>query len=126
MKKKILIIEDNTVTRRLIELTLEIDWYVVFQASNGTDGILLANEIKPDLILLDIDMPGSISGLSVCDVIKSTPTLSHIPIIMVSGNTEEVYEVMARNLGASAFIHKPFTPYGLLETIQEYLPYDLT
>ena len=124
--KKILIIEDNTVTRKLIELTLEIDWYTVYQASNGEAGIQMTKDINPDLILLDIDMPGGISGLTVCDIIKSTPTLSHIPIIIVSGNSDEAYKVMLQNLGASEFIAKPFTPYGLLETIQQHMPYDLT
>ena len=126
MKPKILIIDDNAATRRLIEMTLKIDDYTILQASNGNDGIRLAQETVPDVVLLDINMPGGISGLTVCDMLKSLVELANTPVIMLSGHDEEIYEIMSFNLGASAFVHKPFTPYGLLETIKELLPYDLT
>lgn len=126
MKPKILIIDDNAATRRLVEMTLQVDHYEVLQAPNGVEGIRLAKETIPDVVLLDINMPGGISGLSVCDILKSLVVLAKTPVIMLSGNEEEIYEIMSFNLGAAAFVHKPFTPYGLLETINEFLPYDLT
>ena len=126
VKPKILIIDDNAATRRLIEMTLNVDSYQIVQAANGLDGVRLAKETVPDLVLLDINMPGGISGLSVCDILKSLVVLAKTPVVMLSGNEEEIYEIMSYNLGAAAFVHKPFTPYGLLETIKEFLPYDLT
>lgn len=126
MKPKILIIDDNAATRRLVEMTLQVDHYEVLQAPNGVEGIRLAKETIPDVVLLDINMPGGISGLSVCDILKSLVVLAKTPVIMLSGNEEVIYEIMSFNLGAAAFVHKPFTPYGLLETINEFLPYDLT
>ena len=126
MKPKILIIDDNAATRRLVEMTLQVDHYEVLQAPNGVEGIRVAKETIPDVVLLDINMPGGISGLSVCDILKSLVVLAKTPVIMLSGNEEEIYEIMSFNLGAAAFVHKPFTPYGLLETINEFLPYDLT
>lgn len=126
MKPKILIIDDNAATRRMVEMTLQVDHYEVLQAPNGLEGIRLAKETIPDVVLLDINMPGGISGLSVCDILKSLVVLAKTPVIMLSGNEEEIYEIMSYNLGAAAFVHKPFTPYGLLETIKEFLPYDLT
>lgn len=126
MKPKILIIDDNAATRRLVEMTLQVDQYEVLQAPNGVEGIRVAKETIPDVVLLDINMPGGISGLTVCDILKSLVVLAKTPVIMLSGNEEEIYEIMSYNLGAAAFVHKPFTPYGLLETINEFLPYDLT
>ena len=126
MKPKILIIDDNAATRRLIEMTLQVDRYEVLQAPNGVEGIRLAKETVPDVVLLDINMPGGICGLSVCDILKSLVVLAKTPVIMVTGNEEQIYEIMSFNLGAAAFVHKPFTPYGLLETVNEFLPRDLT
>lgn len=71
--KKILIVEDHADIRRLIRMTLEFEAYDIYEAVDGEEGLRMAQEVQPDLVLLDVMMPGQLNGLEVCSLLKGQP-----------------------------------------------------
>src|SRR5215510_8983831 len=106
-KPIILIVDDTLTGRRALASALQNQNYQLSQASNGTEAISLAKKLKPDVILLDIMMPG-LSGYEVCQQIRATPSLSEVPILMVSSLTDREERVKGIASGADDFISKPF------------------
>ena len=107
-QKTILIIDDEEPIRVLLKLTLQSAGYdSVLEASNGEDGLALAMRYKPDLILLDLMLPG-MDGLSVCRRLKSSPDTQMIPIIMLTAKSDESDIVIGLEMGANDYITKPF------------------
>ena len=108
-RKTILIIDDEEPIRVLLKLTLQSAGYdSVLEASNGEDGLALAMRYKPDLILLDLMLPG-MDGLSVCRRLKSSPDTRMIPIIMLTAKSDESDIVVGLEMGANDYITKPFS-----------------
>jgi DNA-binding response OmpR family regulator len=116
----ILVVEDESDIRELIKYNLERDGYKVSEASNGEDGLRIAKEEHPDLILLDLMMPG-IEGLDVCRNLKNEKSTSDISIIMVTAKGEESDIVVGLELGADDYIPKPFSPRVLLARVKAVL-----
>ena len=116
-EKKILIIDDERHMVRLMEYHLNQRGYRVITAFDGREGLEKANSQKPDLVLLDIKMPG-MDGYEVCRQIKTFSGTSHIPVIFVSvfGDFED-----ARLRGANSCVKKPFTPEVLLKEVDQIL-----
>ena len=110
MRKKILIIEDEIDLIKVLKDTFEKENFQVFCAEDGEDGIEKFYEKNPDLILLDINLPG-MNGWEICKKLKS---LSQIPIIMVTARDSEFDEIKGLELGADDYITKPFTPKLLI------------
>ncbi len=120
-KEKILLIEDEQVIRELVSMTLEMAGYAtVYTAANGEDGLRLAEAKLPDLILLDLMLPG-IDGLNVCRRLKAKEETRHIPIIMLTAKSEESDVVLGLELGASDYITKPFSRKILVARINAQL-----
>jgi DNA-binding response OmpR family regulator len=120
MPHTILSIEDQPDIRRLIRMTLEFKGYTVIEAGDGHEGLLLAERHRPDLILLDVMMPG-LDGLSVSRSLAAHPRLSRTPVIMISalGTSDEVQAGLAT--GVRAYLVKPFSPWELLERVASLL-----
>ncbi len=120
MRKHILTIEDQPDIRRLIRMTLEFKHYRVSEADNGEEGLRIARRAPPDLILLDVMMPG-ISGLSVGRELAEDPRLRQVPVIMLSalGQSADVQAGLAT--GARAYRVKPFSPWELLDLTAKLL-----
>jgi CheY-like chemotaxis protein len=116
--KKILIVEDQIEVRELIEVTLEIGDYQILSAENGRQALELAQAEHPDIILLDIMMPGSVDGLEVCRRLKADPATADITIVMLSAKGQEVDIEAGRQAGADAYFAKPFSPIALIEKIE--------
>ena len=118
-KKKILIIEDDLDIRIMMEYILREDYDLVL-CEDGRSGIDKAVEERPDLILLDIYMPG-ISGLEVCKAVRDNSEISSTPVILLTAGAlkEEVSEGYA--IGADDYIFKPFEPEELIERIEKLL-----
>ena len=119
-QKVILSAEDNAANRRIIRDLFEKKGYRVIEAVNGEEVVAMAGREKPDLILMDIQLP-KISGYDAARAIKSDPELKHIPIIAVtsyalSGDDQKAYEA-----GCDDYITKPFRPSVLLEKAEKYL-----
>ncbi|MFH0734680.1 MAG: response regulator [bacterium] len=116
MKKKILIIEDETGIRNNIKLLLESENYEVIEASNGVDGVILAQKEVPNLIICDIMMPG-IDGYEVLKAITNAKQLPIIPFLFLSAKVEKVDLRKGMNLGADDYICKPYDADDLLDAI---------
>lgn len=114
---KILVVDDESDTVNLVKLILEADGYLVLAASGGDEALQLAEIEVPDLVLLDLMMPGK-SGLEVCRILKSQPRTSNIPVIAFSALGRDVDKKLSREAGADAHLIKPFTHIGLLGEIK--------
>ena len=118
--KLITLIEDEPDIQEIIAYNLKREGYQVGAALNGEDGLTLIEQKKPDLILLDLMLPG-IDGLEVCRLLRSRSETRDIPIIMVSAKGEESDVVLGLGLGADDYIAKPFSPKELIARIQAVL-----
>ena len=117
--RKILIVEDQDDIRRLIRLTVQLEDYEVFEADSGDSGLAMALEIKPDLVLLDVLMPGVLDGLHVCRAIKAGPKPPPILLLTALGGRSRI--AAGQKAGADAYLLKPFSPLQLVDTINRLL-----
>jgi DNA-binding response OmpR family regulator len=120
MDKKILVIEDDAVVLRLIEYTLHKEGYQVLTAKNGLEGISKAKSEQPDLIILDVMLPG-IDGFEVCHRLRSAPKTAQLPILMLSGKAHEIDKATGLKVGADEYLTKPVTPRELVSRIESQL-----
>ena len=119
-RKRILVIEDHEENRRLLRDLLTSFGYELIEAVTGEEGLAAAEAQQPDLILMDIQLPG-IDGYETTRQIKANPALLHIPVIAVTSYALSGDDVKALEAGCDAYVTKPFDPAELLEKIQEYL-----
>jgi CheY-like chemotaxis protein len=117
---RILVVDDYPGILAMLDLTLSMAGYEVVTADNGAAGLLLAAELKPDLILLDIDMPGR-DGTAVCADLKCEPVTTHIPVLMMTGRLSLHVLEQARQAGAQGLLSKPFFRECLLGEINRML-----
>jgi two-component system, cell cycle response regulator DivK len=120
MNKKVLIVEDNELNMKLFNDLLEANGIDTIKTMNGLDAIELTRAHRPDLILMDIQLP-EVSGLDVIKWIKSDDALKHIPIIAVTAFAMKGDEERIRDGGAEAYISKPISVAKFLETVKNYL-----
>ena len=118
--EKILVVDDEEHILELIKFNLESAGYQVVTAENGEDALRLCSEEKPDLVLLDIMLPG-IDGLEVCRRLKSQKETMLIPIIMITAKGEEVDKIIGLELGADDYITKPFSVRELVARVKALL-----
>jgi two-component system cell cycle response regulator DivK len=121
MTKRILVIEDQEDNRRILRDLLSSVGYELIEAENGEDGVAAAAAARPDLILMDIQLP-LLDGYEATRRIKAQPALSAIPIIAVTSYALSGDEDKARAAGCEGYVTKPFSPRELLAKIREYLP----
>ncbi|MFO7832010.1 MAG: response regulator transcription factor [Desulfuromonadaceae bacterium] len=119
-KKTILIVEDEEDILALIHYNLTREGYKVLTATSGEQGVKLACEHQPDLVVLDLMLPG-IDGLQVCRELKQRENTRHIAVIMLTAKGEEADIVTGLELGASDYVTKPFSPRILLARIKAVL-----
>ncbi len=119
-KQKILVVEDEAPIQELLQFNLERKKYRVKVASSGEAALKVAGAYQPDLILLDIMLPG-VDGLEVCKQLKADPSTVHIPIIMLTALSEETDIVTGLELGADDYVTKPFSPRVLLARVKAAL-----
>ncbi|MDK2858022.1 MAG: two-component system, OmpR family, phosphate regulon response regulator PhoB [Verrucomicrobiota bacterium] len=119
-KKQILVIEDEEDIRELVRYNLEREGFGVLEAESGEDGLNAAAQNKPDLILLDLMLPGK-DGLQVCRELKRSDDLQEIPLIMMTAKGEESDIVTGLELGAEDYIVKPFSPKVLVARVKAVL-----
>jgi two-component system cell cycle response regulator DivK len=121
MTKRILIVEDQEDNRIILRDLLGAAGYELIEAVDGAEGVRLALEEKPDLILMDIQLP-RLDGYETTRRIKSEPSLAAIPIIAVTSYALSGDEAKARAAGCDDYVTKPFSPRELLGKVREYLP----
>ena len=119
--KKILVVDDYREIRELVTTTLTLRDYQIFQAESGEAAIGVAKAEKPDLIIMDITMPGSIDGLEAARMIKDDPDTENCKIIMLTGMGQDTYRKQGLEAGADDYFVKPFSPLALLNKVEETL-----
>jgi len=119
-KIKVLIIEDEKDILELLKYNFSKEGYQVTTASTGEDGYRLVRKYIPDIIILDLMLPG-IDGFEVCKLIKKDSKTEHIPIIMLTAKSEEADIVTGLEVGADDYVTKPFSPKILIARVRSIL-----
>lgn len=117
----ILVVEDQEHIREAMMLILKIEGYRVFGGSNGKNGLAMAQEIKPDLILCDVTMP-LMDGFQMAEAIRADPTLSQTPFVFITARTDDKNVNRAKELNIKHYISKPVWPPDLLRIVWDYVP----
>lgn len=120
MSKRILVVEDQEDNRRILRDLLSSAGFSLIEGTTGEEGVQLAAAERPDLILMDVQMP-VLDGHEATRRIKAQPELRHIPIIVVTSYALSGDDLKAREAGADAYVAKPFSPRALLTKIQQLL-----
>ena len=121
MTKRILVIEDTEDNRQIVRDLLESAGYALIEALDGLEGVAAAQREHPDLILMDIQLPG-IDGYEATRRIRAVPALATVPIIAVTSYALSGDEAKTRAAGCDGYVAKPFSPRQLLAKIREFLP----
>jgi two-component system cell cycle response regulator DivK len=120
MPKTVLIVEDNELNMKLFHDLLEAHGYKTIETKDGREALKLAREFRPDLILMDIQLPG-VSGLEVARWIKDDEHLKSIPVIAVTAFAMKGDEEKIRNGGCEAYLAKPISVASFLETVERFI-----
>jgi two-component system, cell cycle response regulator DivK len=121
MSKKILVVEDQEDNRQILRDLLSSAGYEMSEAGDGQKALTAVSRNRPDLILMDIQLP-IMDGYEATRRIKSDPKTSAIPIIVVTSYALSGDETKAREAGCDAYVTKPYSPRALLAKIREFLP----
>jgi len=121
MTKRILVVEDHEENRRILRLLLTKHHFEVLEAVTGEEGVAMAERERPDLILMDIQLPG-LDGYDATRRIKANPELKTIPIIVVTSYALSGDDTKAFAAGCDAYLAKPVNLRNLLAKVREFLP----
>ena len=121
MSKRILVIEDTEDNRQIIRDLMTSAGYEMIEAVDGIEGVAAAEREKPDLILMDIQLPG-IDGYEATRRIRAIPAVAKVPIIAVTSYALSGDEAKTREAGCDGYVAKPFSPRQLLAKVREFLP----
>ena len=119
--KRILIVEDQSDIRKLIRMTLEFEDYEIHEASDGSQGLHLARGTRPDLVLLDVMMPGEMDGLQVCQALRKDPQLRSAKVVLLTARGQARDREAGAAAKADEYLVKPFSPLQLIETIERLM-----
>ena len=119
--KKILIVDDRQEVRELVEVTLRSGEFRSFQAESGEEAIEIAKVEKPDLIIMDIMMPGGMDGLETTRILKDNPETKDCIIIMLTAKGQQIDKEEGFKVGADDYFVKPFSPLDLIKKVDELL-----
>lgn len=116
--KRALIVEDQADIRELIRMTLELEDMEIHEAENGDAGWVVAQKLLPDLILLDVMMPGVMDGFDVCKLLRADPRLRRSKVVMLTARSQDTDRQQGLQAGADAYLTKPFSPKQLLDVVK--------
>lgn len=120
--KKILIVDDQAKIRKLVSLTLRgIGDYEIIEAESGEKAIEIAKKEKPDLVFMDIMMPGEIDGLKATQILKNNPETKGSTIVMLTAKGQKTDIEKGKAAGANDYFVKPFSPTALIHKVEEVL-----
>jgi CheY-like chemotaxis protein len=119
-RNKILIIEDNRLNLELATDLLEANGFVVYSAQTAEDGLEMAREITPDLVLMDFGLPG-MDGLSATKNLKADPATRHLTIVGLTAHAMKGDEAIALNAGCDGYLTKPINTRTFVETIKRFI-----
>ena len=114
---RILVVEDQDSIRRMIEALVQARGYEVTAVSSGAKAIDVAMTNAPDMVLLDLNLPGQYDGFDVCQRLRSDPATRTVPVVIISAMDDDESRARATAAGATAYYTKPFSPIALLKEI---------
>ena len=120
MNQRILVVEDDASALRLIEFALQQERYEVITATNGLTGLKKAQTEKPDLVILDLMLPG-MDGFEICSRLRKDPETELLPILILSAKTHETDVTTASEVGADAYLTKSGDPSEIVAQVQTLL-----
>jgi CheY-like chemotaxis protein len=120
MSQHVLVVDDELTVRRLVQLNLERAGFRVTTANDGMEALDSVAADRPDLVLTDITMP-RLDGIELVRRLKGNPETQSIPVVMLTAKAQDADHFEAERSGADRYLHKPFHPLRLLETIKETL-----
>ena len=120
MRRKVLVVEDDPDQLEVTRLSLKAAGFAIGTASNGIDALKKAQTVSPDLILLDVMMPG-LNGFAVCETLRENPATASIPILMLTGLCSHISQLVAFESGATDYLIKPFVPEELISKVEKLL-----
>lgn len=119
--KKILIVDDQMEVRRLVEITLRVKDYQILQAESGEKAIEIAKAEKPELVIMDIMMPGGMDGLEATRILKNDSETKECTIIILTAKGQQADREAGLEAGADDYFSKPFSPLELIKKVEEVL-----
>jgi DNA-binding response OmpR family regulator len=119
--KKILITDDQAEVRELVEVTLSMENYAILQARSGAEAVEIARAEKPDLIIMDVMMPGVIDGFEATRLIKDSADTKDCKVIILSAKGQQIDRDKGKMSGADSYFVKPFSPLELIKKVEETL-----
>jgi len=125
VKQRILVVDDEPDLLELIEVNLKAAGYEVLSASNGKEGLQMARQTMPELIVLDVMLP-ELGGLEVCKALRRDPATGGIPILMLTARATEIDRVLGLELGADDYVTKPFSTRELVLRVKNLLRRKMT
>jgi len=120
MRRKILVVEDDPDQLEVIRLSLKTAGFAIGTAANGTDALVKTRTISPDLIILDLMLPG-LNGFDVCESLRRDPATASVPIIILTGLCSQFGRFAGLESGANDFLLKPFDPEQLVSKVEKLL-----
>jgi two-component system cell cycle response regulator DivK len=117
----VLYVEDNEYNRKIVRQLLARTPYRLLEAIDGEGGVALAQEHRPELILMDVQLP-NMSGLEATRILKADPRTRHIPVIVITSFALSGDREKAAAAGADTYLAKPYSPRELLDLVRKYLP----
>jgi CheY-like chemotaxis protein len=121
MAQRILIVDDQPDIRRLVRMTLELTDCELHEAVDGAGAWVAVRELQPDLVLLDVMMPGTLDGYEVCARIKQDPVLARTRVVLLTARGQAGDIEAGRAVGADGYLIKPFSPLELIEQVEAFL-----
>jgi two-component system phosphate regulon response regulator PhoB len=119
LTQKLLIVDDQPEIRKMLRISLGYGKYQLFEAADGATALSIARAEKPDVMLLDVMMPGELNGLDVCRAVKQDPLLAHSFVVMLTARGQLEDYVNGDKSGADAYMIKPCTLAKLIEVIEK-------
>ncbi|MGB7749471.1 MAG: response regulator [Verrucomicrobiia bacterium] len=120
MRRKVLVVEDDPDQLEVTRLSLKAAGFAIGTAANGVEALKKARTVSPDLILLDVMMPG-MDGFVVCETLRDDPATASIPVLMLTGLCSHISQLVAFDAGATDYLIKPFVPEELVSKVENLL-----
>ncbi|WP_300435479.1 response regulator [Zoogloea sp.] len=121
MKSIVLVVEDQPDIRKLIRMTLDFGEFEVHEAENGVSGLRMLGAVRPNIVLLDVMMPGELDGFQVCRKIKEARETAGTMVVMLTARGQQADLNAGRDAGADAYLTKPFSPLELIDKVESLL-----
>jgi CheY-like chemotaxis protein len=122
---RVLVVDDEAVIRQLIAINLELEGFEVYEAVDGLDALAKARELDPDVVTLDVMMPG-LDGITAARRLRADPLTSRVRIVLISARTRPADLERGSNAGADAYVTKPFDPDDLVAAVRRLVGEELS